>query len=524
MEITTLVFLAFVAVSCFFYYIAPKKLQWVVLLLASLVFFVMSSALLTGYMLAATAVTYAGALLIQRYKNIFAQKKKELKKEERKKLKAKLKRKQIVILFVTAFAVLSLLAATKYCNFIGEIINSTFGLFGSGVTMPHFKILLPLGISYYTLMSISYAVDVHRGAVDAEKNPLRLLLFVCYFPHIVEGPFDRYKALNEQFKAPHRFDYDSMRKGLLLILFGFFQKLVIADGLGLMVEDGFKSIEDYSGAIVIAGTMLYTFQLYMDFSGCINIVSGVSELFGIKLAENFRQPFFSRSIDEFWRRWHISLGAWLREYVFYPISLSKNFKKMSKSIKKHTKSAYLSDIIPLAFALFFVWFCNGLWHGASVKYIVYGLYYYVLMMLGRVCEPLFAKSCSLLRINRNGKFFAFFQMVRTFVIVNIGMLLFTSKSLKQFAELALKAVTSFNFEDFADFVPEDNRWMVIAFGMLAVLVIGILKERGADVRSWLVTHTFVLRWSVYLFLIAATLICGIYGPEYGEAGGIYAQF
>jgi len=524
MEITSLVFLAFVCVTFIVYYLIPKKYQWVVLLSASLLFFVTSSALLTLYMLFTTAVIFFGAKGIQKYKDEFAKKKKELPKSERKVLKEQLKKKQKKILILCVVVVIAVLVLTKYCNFLGGIVNGIASIFTLKDLLPEFNILLPLGISYYTLMSVSYITDVYRGTIKAEVNPLRVLLFVCYFPHIVEGPFDRYGDLDKQFRTPHKFDYDQIRHGVILVMYGFFKKLVIADRIGLVVPNIFDNVDSYSGTAVVLGMFLYTFQLYADFSGCIDIISGVSEMFGIKVAENFKQPFFSKSIDEFWRRWHISLGAWLKEYVFYPVSLSGHFKKVNTFTKKHIKSQHIVGFITIAYTLFFVWFCNGLWHGASWLYIVYGLYYYVLMMLGKFTEPYTDKLAKKLHINKESKGYSVFQVARTVVIVNVGMLLFRSSTLVEFGSLIVKIFSSINLGEVMSIWTTRSNLMMVALGFIIVLLVGIIKEKGIDIRMWLVNHFFLFRWVVYLFLIVVTVVTGIYGVEYGEAAAIYAQF
>ncbi len=524
MEITSLVFLAFVGITCLIYYVIPKKFQWCVLLAASLVFFVSSSALLTVYMLATTGIVYAGARIIQKNKDLFSKKKKELSKEERKVFKAKNKKKQKTLVALFSILAIAILVLLKYCNFLVDIVNSVVGIFTTDGIFPTFNILLPLGISYYTLMSVSYIVDVYRGVIIAEKNPLRVLLYVSYFPHIVEGPFDKYKNLDIQFRTPHKFDYDKVRQGAILVMFGFFKKLVIADEIGQTVPNIFDNANYYSGTAIVMGTLLYTFQLYMDFSGCIDIVSGVSELYGIKVAENFRQPFFSKSINEFWRRWHITLGLWLKEYVFYPVTLSGHFKKVNQFVKKHIKNVTLTTFLPAAYSLFFVWFCNGLWHGASVKYIVYGLYYYVLMMIGELLTPIFDKTKSKLHINNKNKIYGLFQILRTFVIVNVGMLLFRCTDLSEFSGYLIKMVTSFNFSEVLGVFSTKTELAIPVIGFLIVLIVGILKEKGINIRLWLVNHIFIIRWIVYLFLIFSTMVLGIYGVEYGEGAAIYAQF
>lgn len=527
MELTSLYFIAFVLLTCLIYYLVPKKVQWCVLLVASLVFFVMSSGILTVYMLAATLIIYLGALWLNKKSEDFDAHKKSMEKAERKTAKKQLKKAQKLRLALIVVAVLGILVVLKYCNLGVEIANFFNGVFHTGVAFEKFSIILPLGISYYSLMAVSYVTDVYRGIIKAEKNPLRVLLFVSYFPHIVEGPFDRYKDLSAQFNVPHKFDYDSFCKGLILVLFGFFKKMVIADRLGITVSEIFNNAQDHSGPAIVIATVMYTFQLYCDFSGCIDIISGVSELFGIKVAENFRQPFFSKSINEFWRRWHITLGLWLKEYVYYPVILSSHFKTVDKFAKKHLKSNHLINVIPAAYALFFVWFSNGLWHGASMKYILYGLYYYFLMMLGELCKPLFEKLKDKFHIKEGNKPFAVFQMLRTFVIVNIGMLLFRSATVGEFVNLLKQSVASFNYLSGAKEVWVVSNGLFFALiGLIAVLIISIFREKNNNAlfRDLLYQKPFVLRYLVALFLLVFTLSFGIYGSGNDTATFVYAQF
>lgn len=527
MELTSLYFIAFVLLSCLIYYLVPKKIQWCVLLVSSLVFFVMSSGILTVYMLAATLIIYLGALWLNKKSEDFEAHKKDMEKAERKAAKKQLKKAQKLRLALIVVAVLGILVVLKYCNLGVEIANFFNGIFHTGVTFEKFSIILPLGISYYSLMAVSYVTDVYRGIIKAEKNPLRVLLFVSYFPHIVEGPFDRYKDLSAQFNAPHKFDYDSFCKGMILVLFGFFKKMVIADRLGITVSEVFNNAQDHSGPAIVIATVMYTFQLYCDFSGCIDIVSGVSELFGIKVAENFRQPFFSKSINEFWRRWHITLGLWLKEYVYYPVILSGHFKAVDKFAKKHLKSNHLINVIPAAYALFFVWFSNGLWHGASMKYILYGLYYYFLMMLGELCKPLFEKMKDKLHIKEGNKPFAIFQMLRTFVIVNIGMLLFRSETVGEFSGLIKQSLTSFNYwVGTKEVIGMSKEIIYGVVGVMVILIISIIREKHSDTnfREVLYSKPFILRYCLILILIISIMVCGVYGPGYNASDFVYAQF
>lgn len=527
MELTSLYFFAFVLFGCLVYYLVPKKAQWVILLIASLVFFAASSGILTVYMLATTAVIYLGALWLSNEAEKFDAFRKELDKAQRKEAKQKFKRAQKWRIAGIVIAVLGILVALKYFNLGIEIANVVSRLFHTGIVFEKYSLILPLGISYYSLMAISYVTDVYRGLTKAEKNPFKVLLFVSYFPHITEGPFDRYKDLSPQFYSGHSFDYNSFFDGIILVIYGLFKKLVVADRLGMTVSEVFNNATAHSGSAVVIATVMYTIQLYCDFSGCIDIISGVSQLFGIKVAENFRQPFFSKSINEFWRRWHITLGLWLKEYVYYPVILSGHFKKVDKFAKNHLKSQHLINVVPAAYALFFVWFSNGLWHGASYKYILYGLYYYFLMMLGELCKPLFDKLKSLLKIKDGNKVFVAFQILRTFIIVNIGMLLFRSTSISEFAHLIRQSLTSVNFFSGAmEVMAVSKRVVSGVLGVIVVLILSIIKEKSTDKPIGKIVRgkKDFMGYVICVFMVISILFFGIYGPSFDVADFVYAQF
>lgn len=401
MSYTAFTFIIFMLVTGLLYFIMPRRARWGVLLAASYVFYFLSSKLLLASLLATTVSIYVAGLALGRIQTQFQLAKKTAAKEEKKALRQKTAgRKKRVVLLAVLFN-FGLLLFFKYFNFFGETVNSVFGLFSDLSPVPHLKLLMPLGISYYTLQSISYVVDVYRGKVEPDRHFGRLALFVSFFPQIVEGPIGRYGDLAHQLYEPHAPSCANLLQGMEMILWGLFKKMVVADRAGIFVDAVFGSSTAYTGLPVILAVLLYTIQIYADFSGVMDIVRGVARLFGIQLALNFRRPFFSASVQEFWRRWHITLGAWLRDYVFYPVSLSKPILTLGKSAKKVFKG-HAGRQLPAICALFFVWFGNGLWHGAGWKFIVYGLYYYVIMTIGTLFEPLSAKILEKLHIDRGG--------------------------------------------------------------------------------------------------------------------------
>ena len=488
MSYASIEFLLFVLVLVLIYYIFPKKHRYIVLLIGSLIFYYLFSGKYIIFILLSSVITYFSGKLIEKYND-----------------------KRKLILSLSILLNLSFLLVLKYNNFFGDIFRVV------GINIPYKKFILPIGISYYTLETISYLTDIYRKRMKAETNYLKVLLFLVYFPQIVEGPIANYSRLSKTLFNTEKFNYDNFVSSFVLIGWGFIKKLVIADRAGIFVSKVFEN--NYGGILLIVGILLYTLQIYADFSGCIDIVSGVSELFGVKLDENFKRPFFSKSIQEFWRRWHITLGTWLKEYIFYPISLSKLNMKLNLKLRK-MKSKYISRFIITAFPLFFVWFFNGMWHGASFKYVVYGLYYYVLMMIGILLEPVFKKIISIFKINTEVWSYKFFQAVRTILIVCFGMFLFRVDSFKQMGLMihsnASASLFSLGLKK-ADFA-------LLMVGILVMLVVGVMQEFNINIRKELQKQNLLFKWLIYYIIIFSIIIFGIYGKGYDAASFIYGGF
>lgn len=494
MSYASLKFLLYVIAVMIIYYIFPKKYRWTVLLASSLIFFYIFSGMLMLYAIGTTAITYIAARLIEKNKN------------------------RKLVYGISIVLVLGFLLVLKYDNFLSSLINPIIGF--ADISIPYKKFLLPVGISYYTLEMIAYLTDIYRKKYEAEKNIFKLMTFFTFFPKIVEGPFSRYDKLSKTLFAENKFDYDNFRKAFVLIGYGFFKKLVIADRAGIFVNNFFD--DKYNGTITIMAMILYTLQIYCDFSGSIDIITGVAELYGVKLDQNFRRPFFSKSIQEFWRRWHITLGEWLRDYIFYPISLSKMNMKLNLKLRNF-KFKHISKFIIIAFPLFFVWFANGLWHGASLKYVVYGFYYYIIMMLGVLFKPLFDKLIQTLKINTNTFSYNFFLTIRTIIIVCFGMLMFRSDTISQFLGL-VKSIPNITTVDIYSLGLNGGDFVILFIGMLVLFGVGLANEFGINIREKLEEQNLVFRWLVYLIIIFAILIYGIYGRGYNASSFIYGGF
>lgn len=389
MNITTLPFMLFILVGAVIYYVIPKKIQWIWLLIMSCYFYWQGGKEGVLYILFTCLTIWGGALGITKIGD-----------DKKKKL----------------------LYRTVLIANLGILIVVKGLLFASAMELMQGKlsaVIMPLALSFYTLTAASYLTDVYWEKIEAEKNPARLLLFLSFFPAVVQGPIARYKELGEQFKIAHKFDIDELEAGLLRIIWGFFKKAVIADRLVNSVSYIFDEGNANSAAFVFFGAILYAIQQYGDFSGGIDIVTGAARIYGIELAPNFERPYFSKSLGEFWRRWHISLGAWMKDYVFYPFSVSQGTRKLSMWAKnKWSKQA--GKVLPVVLGNLLVFLLVGLWHGYYLHYIVWGIYNGAIIAFSAAMEPTYKKWRAFFKITDTTKWFKVFQVIRTFLIFVIG--------------------------------------------------------------------------------------------------------
>jgi len=516
-------FILYFGITYLLYVIIPQKYKWCVLLLGSFVFYTVAVKGRVIFLISTSLIIWSAGIALQILNDSFKAKRKGLAVPERKALKLKYKHYKMFVLMVGVVVNIGFLFVSKYTGFFADCANLVFKTNFEGI-----DIIQPMGISFYTLQAVSYITDVYRGRYEACKNPLKITLYLSFMLTVVEGPVARFDQLGTQLLKGNRFDYNSFVKGVWRVFWGIFKKIVIADRAALLVNAVYNHPDNHGGTIIIIATLFYTLQLYCEFSGVMDVVCGLGEMMGIKMPENFNRPFFAKSINEFWQRWHISLGGWLRDYIFYPISLSKPFMSLTKSARKKF-NPYYANLIPTAVALFFVWFANGFWHGSGIKYIVYGLYYYALMMLGLFFEPLSAKICEKLKINRKSKVFGLFQMLRTFVIVNYGMLIFRADGFRRVIYMTKKIILDQDFSvltvgaknglglDIKDYI-------IIVAGTVIVFAVGVINEKNISIRDKIIGLKFPIRFILLLLFVLLIIFIGAYGPSYGVQDLIYANF
>ena len=485
MSLVSTGFLVFLLVGVIVYYLIPKKAQWAWLLILSYAYYLCSGYKTVVFILLTTIVTFTSGILLERTEDNLDKSLKAdgLAREDKKALKEKAKtyKKRVVVLAL--LLVFGVLAVVKYHNFAIENVNGIIKAFGGNGRISTFTLLLPLGISFYSFQSISYVIDVYRGKVKACNNIFKYALFVSYFPQITQGPIGRYDRLAPQFLAEHKYDLAVIQHGLQRMAWGLFKKFIIADRAGVVSDLVFNNPGQYHGIYVIIGVLAYCAQLYGDFAGGIDMVMGASEMFGIHLDDNFRQPFFSHSIGEFWRRWHITLGTWMKDYVFYPFSLSKAMNKLGKFFKKHSKTRfgkYMAKALPICLADLLIFFIVGVWHGAAWKYIVYGMYNGIIMSFSSIMAPVYEKMFKITHINKTARWYRGWQIIRTFILVNISWYFDNAATLTDAFRLMGNTFkhASFSMDAVVKMFGSQLDLIILLAGCLVWLIVSILKEKG----------------------------------------------
>lgn len=521
-------FLVFLPILMLIYNLFKAKKRWLVLLIASYIFFFLLSGKLIVYLLASTIIIYYTGLWLKKINNQTEIAITNLEKEEKKKIKEKFNKKKHHILIITLLIHIGILVFLKYSPFFATNINSLFKLFNLNCHIPVPKFFLPIGISFYTLQAISYTLDVYRGSIEADNKLGRLALYMAFFPQIMEGPICRYSETAEQLYAGNPITYHNFTFGFQRIFYGILKKCVIADRLNPLITNIFTNYGEFNGGIIALGAIAYTIQLYMEFSGTMDIVIGVAEIFNIKLPENFKRPFFSKTISEFWKRWHITLGAWFKDYIFYPISVSKPFRKFTLIARKKLGN-YYGPVLAGIIALFTVWLLNGFWHGVGWQYILFGLYHFILILIGSLLSPLIKKITDKLHINRNSKIYHFLEIIKVCLFVFIGELIFRAEGLKACTTMLQSLFTNFSFVSFKDgtFLKlgiDVFDFIIVGITLLIIFVISLLEEKEINIRESIAKLNIIIRWTIYYIFILYIIIFGAYGAGYIPVDPIYANF
>ncbi len=540
MTYTSINFIFFVLVTALLYFALPlKKHKWIVLLAASIFFYLVAGYKYAMFILFTAISTYLIGLWIDKIsknsKAVLKKNKAEWDRETKKKYKNKVKvQKRLVMAFALVLN-FGILAFLKYFNFFAGSLNDILGNFGINFSIPTLALFLPLGISFYTFQSMGYIVDVYREKTAAEKNPLKFMLFVSFFPQIVQGPISIYDQLAHQLYEPHSFDFTRFKHGIMLILWGFVKKLIIADRAVIAINTVTDSYNSYGGSTLLFTILLYSVQLYADFSGGIDISRGVAQIFGIDMIDNFKRPYFSKSINEYWRRWHISLGAWLKNYLFYPVAMSNVFINASKKMKgtrfgKTAAGAHIAKVLPTSVASLIVFLVVGIWHGADWKYVGFGLWNGLIIMVSILLQPVFDIILEKLHINPKAAWYSVFQMLRTFIIVLVGYVFDVAPGINESMNTFKLILTNQSFAQARAQISElglgKKDFIVILVGIIVIFTVSVIQERhpSTTIREMLDKKPFILRFALIFIGIMAVIVYGIYGSGYNPADFVYMQF
>ena len=522
MLFTSYEFLLFIAVLAVVYYVIPAKFQWMLLLFASYLFYLIAGIWYLPFLIAVTLITYFAARIIDRkleeQNTYITEHKDQLSRDEKKEYKAAQKKKRMTFQIIAVVLCVCLLAAPK--------VTSALSSFEWASQLTFLKIAMPLGLSFYTLQALSYLFDVSRGTVKAEKNVFKYALFVSFFPQLVQGPISRFKDLSATLYEPHPFNKEAVAFGVQRILWGFFKKLVIADRIMPSVKTIFGDINGFAGEYVLLGMLFYTIQLYADFTGGIDITIGVAEMLGIKVQENFNLPYFSTSLNEYWRRWHITMCNWFRDYLLYPLSSSKGMQNFSKFTRQHLGN-HLGRRLPVYISSFVVWFATGAWHGASWNFIVWGLLNFVVLMVSEELEPLYARFHE--KFAFASKYpYHLFEIFRTFVLICVLNIFDVSSNVGD----TFRAVFSV-FAPAGRRIPEGgllglginvSDYIVLIVAIAIVFCVSLYKSKNGSIRKTITDKSRPEKYVIWFLLFVVVLIFGTYGIGYDSSQFIYNQF
>lgn len=495
MSFNSIQFFIFFPIVTIIYFLIPSKIKYLWLLIASYYFYISWNpryAFLIGF---STIITYLSGLIMGHFNDIYD-------KNKAKKLK------KICVLF-SCIINLGILFIFKYFNFFLEGFNFVFNSFNYSLPISSLDLLLPVGISFYTFQALSYTIDVYRNDIPCEKNLWKYALFVSFFPQLVAGPIEKSKDLLYQFNTTSKFDYTRTKNGLIQMLWGYFKKIFVADRLSIVVNTVYNSPEGYSGFQIIIPTIFFAFQIYCDFSAYSDIAIGSAKVLGFNLTQNFKQPYFSKSIKEFWRRWHITLSSWFKDYLYIPLGGNR----------KGVFRTYINIMI--------VFLCSGLWHGASINFVIWGGLHGLYQVIGNILMPIRNKINNAFNINTDTFGNRLFKTIFTFILVDFAWIFFRANS---FSDSIIIIKNLFNFNpwiltngELFNLGLNGPEFMMAIIGIIIVMIIDNISRKVNCIEE-LQKQNLCFRWFVYIATITIILIFGVYGSGYSESQFIYFQF
>lgn len=498
-------FLLFFPIVLLGNFVLPKKIRPYWLLIASYYFYMSWNAKYALLLLLSTVITYLCGLLLGRIADRADPQADQT--AQRKTVRAK---KFCVGLSLVLN--LGILVFFKYYDFLFNSINVLSSkLLHVTLHAPAFDVVLPVGISFYTFQALGYTIDVYRGDIKAEKSFFQYALFVSFFPQLVAGPIERSKNLLNQLKTPAPFSFESFRDGVFLMLWGFFLKIVVADRIAVFVDEVYNHYQSYPGLYLVVATVLFAVQIYCDFGGYSTIAIGASKILGIQLMENFNAPYLSMSCSEFWRRWHISLSTWFRDYVYIPLGGNRKGK-----LRKYVN-------ILIVFAL------SGLWHGARWSFVLWGFLNGLYQVIGELLAKPRAKLRGALCLHEDSLAHRAMKILVTFVLVDFAWIFFRAQGISNAFEIIRSMTSVYNpwvlFDGSLYSCGLDNKeFRVMILGIAMILFTDICKHRGISVRKTVFQQDAWFRWLFFAVSVIAILVFGTWGTGYESEAFIYFQF
>lgn len=491
MTITSTNFFIVVFLTSIIFYFIPHKIQWGYLLVISIIMYCMLGVPITLlYVIGSTAVVYIAALSLKRTKY------------------------DILITWGALIVIFGLLALMKYVDFLVYNVNRMASLWGGGLEAGN--IVAALGVSYYTLSLASYLLDVKWEVVVPEKNFFKVLLFACFFPKMVMGPICKWEEFSHNLEEKHSFSMTKYADASIRVLYGVFMKIVVAGRVATIPKVIFENTASMNGLFLIGGVLIYTFQLYCDFAGGMHIILGVSSLFGIQLPENFNNPFFSKSVQEWWQRWHITLGRWTKEYIFYPVLRSNALMHIRNGLQKYWGKK-VAKKMSTYIGMLFVWLYIGVWHGGAWRFLAMGVYFWIIICIEN---------------EKLGHHKRFINICGTLIAVSLGNLAFICNSLTECLQVVYYMIKNF-FSYFNTSVSLFKNMEGITILNSALLLWGISIvvfaeciewKRNINIVLWLRQKKTFIRWAIIYIILFITVIWGAYGEEYEAAKFIYQEF
>lgn len=492
MMFNSMQYLFFFPIVVLLYFIIPKKIRYIWLLAVSFYFYMCWNAKYAILLFISIFITWSAGLCIRIVKTEFG-----------------LGKVAKGILFFSIAGNLSILFGFKYLSFIIENTNFLLEKLKLQPFVLEFNWILPVGISFYIFQAIGYVIDVYREKVPVEKNFLRYALFISFFPQLVAGPIERTENMMAQLRNGSCFDIRRIRKGMVLILWGLYLKLVLADNLGTVVTAVYENYENYAGIHIVLATMMFAIQIYCDFCGYSNIAIGSAEILGYRLMENFKSPYLACSISDFWKRWHVSLTSWFTDYVYIPLGGNR----------KGTVRTNINTMI--------VFGLSGAWHGASWTYIIWGVLNGVLMVTDKFTVELRKKLRNSMQISIGGGYKLLTRII-TFILINFTWLFFRARTINDAIGMLKVICTGFGWRHLLTesiyFQMQSHVTVVLLLSILLLFMVDILKDKGIDMRKHILEQGFFVRYLLYIILIGVIIVFGKYGDAYAQTQFIYFQF